>query len=156
MSKSNAELYFGEGDNSNDLAQFQKLKFNKLTFLTPEIDTVTEKKTKMQFDITKEMSKDDINKIPFISIDAKYLKKFYDGLMKSIDKYNTDLNNQIENGIVKSLSATIDTIGKNTKTINDKLQKIRSDFDDFTAEQPGSFESFPRLSYATGEENGLL
>ncbi|WP_264328411.1 hypothetical protein [Wolbachia endosymbiont (group A) of Andrena hattorfiana] len=55
------------------------------------------------------------------NVGITYLKKVYDGLIDSIDKYNTSLSSQITDGIVNPLSTTISNIGRNTTRIESQL-----------------------------------
>lgn len=147
MSKS-TKLYSSEGVELNSTLQLQKPAFNKPDFVTPEIKKITTKSKPDGIDITKVVKEEEINAIPAITISVKNLKNFYDGLMKSINKYNGDISEAITNGVVTPLSLTIENIGAKTSEIDDKLKDLQTRLDDIP--EIGGAPAF------TGEENGLL
>lgn len=161
MSKNNVELYFG--DKSLDQSKLLKLEspvFTMPDFVKPSIDSIKiDNKVKggeaLDFDINQPMEEIPISQMKKTFAAITYLKKVYDGLIGSIDKYNTSLSGNIITGIVKPLSTTISNIGNNTTAINDQLQTLRDEFQEFLDNQPGIAEA-PILPHATGEENGLL
>lgn len=155
MSKNNVELYSNEEVlTESELQQLQKPKFDRPSFVKPKIEKAVDTKGKA-FDITQEMTQEDIDNIPRIQITAKYLKKFYDGLMKSIHKYNEDASTEIINGIIEPLSSAIDNIGRNTSKIDSKLRTLQNELNELREDIPGFLEA-PPLPHVTGEENGLF
>ncbi|QTG99083.1 hypothetical protein ACJUAD_03455 [Wolbachia endosymbiont of Rhagoletis indifferens] len=161
MSKNNVELYFG--DEPSDQSKLLKLEspvFTKPDFVKPSIDSVKiqnkEKGAKeLDFDINQPLEKIPIAEMKQTAAAITYLKKAYDGLIDSINEYNTSLSSNITTGIVEPLSTTISNIGNNTTEIKSQLQTLRDELQEFRDDQPGIAEAsiFP---HATGEENGLL
>ncbi|MFT4327446.1 MAG: hypothetical protein AB3P07_02290 [Wolbachia pipientis] len=147
----NIKLYSSEEVESNNALQLQKPAFNKPDFAIPEIKKITTKSAPDGIDITKVMKEEEINAIPAITVSVKNLKNFYDGLMKSINKYNGDISEAITNGVVTPLSSTIENIGTKTSEIDAKLKDLQARLDDI----PEIGEA-PPLLHITGEENGLL
>jgi hypothetical protein len=92
MSKSNVELPSSkEGSKEDKLQQLQKPQFEKPSFLKPEIEKIFSKKAQKEFNINQKMTPQEIDEIPQnITINLRYFKKFYDGLMNSINAYNED------------------------------------------------------------------
>ncbi|OAB81918.1 hypothetical protein WSTR_03600 [Wolbachia endosymbiont of Laodelphax striatellus] len=150
MSKS-TELYSSEEVESNNTLQLSKPAFNKPNVAIPEIKKITTKSVPDGIDITKVMEEKEINAIPTITVSVKNLKNFYDGLMKSINKYNDDVSDVITSGIVRPLSSTIENIGTKTSEIDAKLKDLQARLDNI----PETGEA-PPLFHVTGEENRLL
>ncbi len=147
----NIKLYSSEEVVSNNTLQLPKPAFNKPNFAIPEIKKITTKSAPDGIDITKVMEEKEINAIPAITVSVKNLKNFYDGLMKSINKYNDDVSDVITSGIVRPLSSTIENIGTKTSEIDAKLKDLQARLDDI----PEIGEA-PSLLHITGGENGLL
>ncbi|MGL9759637.1 MAG: hypothetical protein ACR5LA_13395 [Wolbachia sp.] len=114
----NIELYSSEKVASSNTLQFQKPEFNKPSFEKPVIKKIVSGKTKEEFDITQDMTQEEIDKMPQITLTIKHLKNFYDGLMNSINKYNGNMDSAIKSGIITPLSSTIDSIGSKTSSID--------------------------------------
>ncbi|AGJ99103.1 hypothetical protein wNo_06970 [Wolbachia endosymbiont of Drosophila simulans wNo] len=147
----NIKLYSSEEVVLNNASPLQKPEFNKPIFAKPEIKKVITQAVPQGVDITQDMTAEEIESIVPISASIKNLKIFYDGLMKSINKYNDDVSEAITNGIVTPLSLTIDNIGIKTSEIDTKLTNLKTRLD----EMPELGQA-PTLFRSTGEENGLL
>ncbi|WP_341820925.1 hypothetical protein [Wolbachia endosymbiont (group A) of Myopa testacea] len=163
MSKNNVELYFNEKISDQEkLIELKGPSFTKPDFVKPNIDSIKidnkDKNAdikKLDFDINQPLDKIPVEQMKTTNVGITYLKRVYDGLMKSIKQYNTNLSSQITDGIVNPLSVTMSNIGENTSKINSRLQDLRTEFDEFRDAQPSTAEA-PILPHATGEENGLL
>lgn len=158
MSNNNVELYSSEEvSQESKLQQLQKPKFKKPDFVKPEIEKAVDSKSGKVFDITQEMEQKDIDNIPRIPIAAKYLKKFYDGLMGSIHKYNEATSDEIINGIVKPLSSAIDSIGLSTNKIDSELKNLRNEFNDFRNDMGEEvFWKHPNFPVLPGKRTGYF
>ncbi|MDR1139314.1 MAG: hypothetical protein LBJ80_02370 [Rickettsiales bacterium] len=136
------------------LPEVKKPSFNKPTFQIPVIKEIVSSKTKQKFNITDEMQPEEIEKLPQITLTLKHLKNFYDGLMKSINRYNDDISKEIKDNII---SSTIKYIGNSTSGIESKINSIKTNLEEKIAEVrneiPDIGEAPPRI---TGEENGLF
>ncbi|MEY2393539.1 hypothetical protein [Wolbachia endosymbiont of Tettigetta isshikii] len=136
------------------LSEVKEPSFNKPTFQIPVIKEIVSSKTKQKFNITDKMQPEEIEKLPQITLTIKHLKNFYDGLMKSINKYNEDISKEIKDNIVDS---TIRYIGSSTSSIESEISSIKTDLEEKIAEVrneiPDIGEAPPRI---TGEENGFL
>ncbi|OAB81898.1 hypothetical protein WSTR_03625 [Wolbachia endosymbiont of Laodelphax striatellus] len=151
MSK-NTELYSSEAvELKSTLPLSKQPTFDKPNFAIPEIKKIITGSLPDGIDITKVMKEEEINAIPKITVSVKNLKNFYDGLMKSINKYNGDISEAITNGVVTPLSSTIENIGIKTNEIDNKLKDLQARLDEI----PEIGEAPPLLRVA-GEENGLL
>ncbi|WP_264718971.1 hypothetical protein [Wolbachia endosymbiont (group A) of Lasioglossum morio] len=144
----NIKLYSSEEVESNNALQLQKPKFDKPSFEKPVIKKIVSGKTKEEFDITKDMTQEEIDKMPQITLTIKHLKNFYDGLINSINKYDKNMDSAIQSGIITQLSSTIDSIGSKTSSIDSELADLRNSIPDIGEAPP--------LLHITGEENGLL
>ncbi|MFP3021194.1 MAG: hypothetical protein ACEY3F_07890 [Wolbachia sp.] len=144
----NIKLYSSEEVESNNALQLQKPKFDKPSFEKPVIKKIVSGKTKEEFDITKDMTQEEIDKMPQITLTIKHLKNFYDGLINSINKYDENMDSAIQSGIITQLSSTIDSIGSKTSSIDSELADLRNSIPDIGEAPP--------LLHITGEENGLL
>lgn len=144
----NIKLYSSEEVESNNTLELSKPKFDKPSFEKPVIQKIVSGKTKKEFDITKDMTQEEIDKMPQITLTIKHLKNFYDGLINSINKYDKNMNNAIQSGIITQLSSTIDSIGSKTSSIDSELADLRNSIPDIGEAPP--------LLHITGEENGLL
>ncbi len=144
----NIKLYSSEEVESNNTLQLSKPKFDKPSFEKPVIKKIVIGKTKEEFDITKDMTQEEIDKMPQITLTIKHLKNFYDGLIKSINKYDKNMDSAIQSGIITQLSSTIDSIGSKTSSIDSELADLRNSIPDIGEAPP--------LLHITGEENGLL
>ncbi|WP_265026909.1 hypothetical protein [Wolbachia endosymbiont (group A) of Bombylius major] len=60
----NIKLYSSEEVVSNNALQLQKPKFDKPSFEKPIIKKIVSGKTKEEFDITKDMTQEEIDKMP--------------------------------------------------------------------------------------------
>ncbi|MFP3022497.1 MAG: hypothetical protein ACEY3K_06135, partial [Wolbachia sp.] len=143
----NIKLYSSEEVESNNALQLQKPKFDKPSFEKPVIKKIVSGKTKEEFDITKDMTQEEIDKMPQITLTIKHLKNFYDGLINSINKYDENMDSAIQSGIITQLSSTIDSIGSKTSSIDSELADLRNSIPDIGEAPP--------LLHITGEENGL-
>lgn len=163
MSKNNVELYFNEKISDQEkLIELKGPSFTKPDFVKPNIDSIKiDNKDKnadtkeLDFDINQPLDKIPVDQMKPTNVGITYLKKVYDGLIDSIDKYNTSLSSQITDGIVNPLSTTISNIGRNTTGIESQLRTLRDELQELRDDQPGTAEA-PILPHATGEENGLL
>ncbi|WP_265032709.1 hypothetical protein [Wolbachia endosymbiont (group A) of Sicus ferrugineus] len=144
----NIKLYSSEEVESNNTLQLPKPEFDKPSFEKPVIKKIVSGKTKKEFDITKDMTQEEIDEMPQITLTIKHLKNFYDGLINSINKYNENMDSAIQSGIIKQLSSTIDSIGSKTSSIDSELEDLRNSIPDIGEAPP--------LLHITGEENGLL
>ncbi|KAB2978140.1 MULTISPECIES: hypothetical protein [unclassified Wolbachia] len=163
MSKNNVELYFNEKISDQEkLIELKDPSFTKPDFVKPNINSIKidnkDKNAdikKLDFDINQPLDKIPVEQMKPTNVGITYLKKVYDGLIDSINKYNTSLSSNITTGIVEPLSTTISNIGNNTTEIKSQLQTLRDELQEFRDDQPGIAEAsiFP---HATGEENGLL
>ncbi len=144
----NIKLYSSEEVESNNALQLSKPKFDKPSFEKPVIKKIVSGKTKEEFDITKDMTQEEIDKMPQITLTIKHLKNFYDGLINSINKYDENMDSAIQSGIITQLSSTIDSIGSKTSSIDSELADLRNSIPDIGEAPP--------LFHVTGEENGLL
>lgn len=101
----NIKLYSSEEVESNNALQLQKPAFDKPSFEKPVIKKIVSGKTKEEFDITKDMTQEEIDKTPQITLTIKHLKNFYDGLINSINKYDENMDSAIQSGIITQLSS---------------------------------------------------
>ncbi|MDE5059246.1 hypothetical protein OZD66_05460, partial [Wolbachia endosymbiont of Drosophila baimaii] len=62
----NIKLYSSEEVESNNTLQLSKPKFDKPSFEKPVIKKIVSGKTKEEFDITKDMTQEEIDKMPQI------------------------------------------------------------------------------------------